>query len=65
MQTLFVLRKRMTGHLVYEKFQAFLAIFDEILLKNAIVAPERQLPFPAFARQRRHHDLAVALQFVA
>ena len=65
MQTLLVLRQRMTGHLVYKQFQALLAILDKVLLENAIVAPERQLPFPAFARQRRHDDLAVALQFVA
>lgn len=64
MQTLLVLRQRMTGHLVDELLQALLAVLDEVLLENAVVTSERQLSFPALARQRRHDDLTVALQLV-
>lgn len=52
----------MSGHLVDELLEALATVLDEVLLEEALVAAERQLPSPGLAGQRGHDDLRVALQ---
>lgn len=63
-QTALVLGQRVTGDFVQELLQPLSPLLDKVLVEDAVVAAERHLALPRLARQRRHHDLAIALEFV-
>lgn len=56
-QTALVLGQWMAGDFVHKLLQPFPALLDEVLVEEAVVAPERHLALPRLARQWRHHDL--------
>lgn len=57
MQAPLVLGKRMAGDLIDEALQTAATIFNKVLIEETVIATERHLTFPRFARQRRNDNL--------
>lgn len=50
--------------LVNKNFESFPPLLDEILFKNPVVTPKRQLPLPRLARQGGHHNFTIPLELI-
>lgn len=56
-QTLFILRQRVSRYFIYKNLQPLATFLDELFVKQSVVSPERHLALPRLARQRWHNDL--------
>merc|ERR1719175_166888 len=64
-QTSLILGKWVTGNLVDKRLQSGSSLLNESFLIDTVVAAKRHLPFQRLAREGRHHNLAISLQFIS